>query len=384
MKDRIILHIDMDAFFAAIEQRDNPSLQGKPVVIGADPRAGRGVVSTCSYEARRFGIHSAMPISEAYRRCKEACFLRPDMEKYKNVSDQIFEILYDFTDMVEPLSIDEAFLDISSSYHLFHSPIDTCKLIKNRIKNEIGLNSSIGIAPVKFVAKIASDFSKPDGLLEIKESHLLEFLWKLPVERLWGVGPKSKEILNRYGIKLIGELARHNRARLFDLFGEQGYHLHDLANGIDPREVIVDEEIKSVSHEHTFLKDISDETKLLATLSFLCQKVSRRLRKYGLKGKTITLKLRTGDFKTLTRAHSVVLRTNHYEDLYSVSLQLFRSVDFDDKMIRLLGVKVSQFEDLYVADSLFVDARNEKREKIHEAIDRIKDKFGEKSIHRGQ
>jgi len=376
----------MDAFFASVEQRDNPELKGKPVVIGADPKGGkgRGVVSTCSYEAREYGIHSALPISIAYKKCPHAVFLRGSHSKYQKVSNEIGEIFYNFTPDVEPVSIDEAFLDITGSYHFYKTPLKTCLAIKSAIKNEVGLTASVGIAPLKMVAKIASDLCKPDGILEITKEKVLEFLHPLQIEKLWGVGPKTKQALNALGIRTVGELAHVSLERLIAEFGEHGQHLHGLANGIDEREVEVDDEIKSVSHEHTFDKDTGDVEKIHEVLLALSEKVSRRLRKYELKGKTITVKIRLKEFKTYTRAYTVSERTNLIDDIYHRAKTIFDDFYEDGQKIRLIGVRVSNFEDPYVQDSLFKSESKEKKEDIHKAMDSIKDKFGESAIHRGR
>ncbi len=386
MKKKVIAHIDMDAFFAAVEQRDDPTLKGKPVIIGADPKEGkgRGVVSTCSYEARKFGIHSAMPISTAYRKCPNGIFLRGSGRKYREVSRQIFDILYDFTPDMEPVSVDEAFLDLTGSYHFYDTPLKTGRAIKGRINKEVGLNSSIGIAPVKMVAKIASDFCKPDGLLEIVPAKVLDFIWPLPIERLWGVGQKTQKALNAIGITTVGELAQYPADALQARFGEHGRHLSSLANGIDEREVYADEEIKSVSHEHTFEEDVADVSEVYNVLSHLSEKVSRRLRKYALKGKTITIKVRLSDFTTVTRAHTLGERVNFFEDINRQAKGLFDAYHKKGMRIRLLGVRVSNFTDPYVQESLFRDPLAEKREKVHQAVDLIKDKFGEGAIQRAR
>lgn len=385
MKPKVIAHIDMDAFFAAIEQRDNPQLKGKPVVVGADPKSGhgRGVVSTCSYEARRFGIHSAMPISTAYKLCPHAAFLPPHMSKYQSVSDKIFEILYDFTPEVEPVSVDEAFLDLTGSFHFYKTPRDTCLKIKERIKEEVNLTASIGIAPVKFAAKIASDACKPDGLLEITQEKLFDFLWPLAIDKLWGVGPKTKTVLNKMGIRTIGDLAAAPLEKLKETLGENGQDLFDLARGIDERDVFVNDEVKSVSHEHTFDKDISDKEEIYKTLLDLSERVSRRLRKSDLKGKTLTLKIRMQGFNTYTRAFTFGEKTNFADVIYKKAKELFDEFYPPGKKVRLLGVRISNFEELYVQESLFTDEHAQKDEKIHKAVDRIKDKFGEGAIHRG-
>lgn len=378
--------MDMDAFFAAVEQRDNPDLRGRPVVVGADPKAGqgRGVVATCSYEARKFGIRSAMPISEAYRRCPSAVFVRGNMRLYKKISQQVFDLLYDFTDLIEPVSIDEAFLDITGSYHFYKTPLNTGRAVKQRIKKDTGLNASIGIAPVKMVAKIASDLSKPDGLLEVRPDQVLDFLWKLPVGRLWGVGPKTGAALNKMGITRVSQLAQTEPDALYTVFGESGLHLHDLANGIDPRTIQMDGEVKSVSHEHTFETDTTDRDAIDDIFSWLCQKVSRRLRRMGLKGRTVSIKVRTRDFKTRLRSQTLPQRTNHYDMIHAKALDLFNEVYTHLQAIRLIGVKVSQFTDPYTQESLFRNPSDEKLEKMHQAVDLIKDKFGEDAIQRGR
>ena len=385
MNSRVIAHMDMDAFFAAVEQRDNPSLKGKPVIIGADPKngKGRGVVSTCSYEARKYKIHSAMPISIAYQRCPQGIFLRGDHRKYSRVSKEIFKILYDFTPDIQPVSIDEAFMDLTGSFHFYGTAFNTGKKIKERISKEIGLTASIGIAPNKMVAKVCSDYCKPDGLLEIKEDNLLNFLWSLPVEKIWGVGRHTQEILNQMKIEKVGDLAKTPIKVLLDKFGAHGQHLHQLSNGIDEREVLIDDEIKSVSHEHTFDLDTSDKEEVLNQLLIQCEKVSRRLRKYDLKGKTVTLKIRLKGFKTYSRAITIAQRVNFSDIIYRTSLNLFNEFYKSGMYIRLIGVRVSNFEDPYVQDSLFKDPKIQKDEDLHKAFDQIKDKYGEKAIRRG-
>jgi len=376
----------MDAFFAAVEQRDNPNLRGRPVVVGADPKGGRGrgVVSTCSYEARRYGIHSAQPISQAYRLCPQATFLPIDGKKYHRASQEIFDILYDFTPDIEPISIDEAFLDITGSYHFYKTPLATAQAIKKRIWEEVQLTCSIGIAPNKMVAKITSDICKPNGLLEVKEENLFEFLWPLSVDKLWGVGPKTQVVLAKMGIKTVGELAQVPLDTLCGQFGEVGRHLFDLSHGIDQRPVEVCEEIKSVSHEHTFDRDTQDLEKIDKALLYLSERVSRRLRKNDLKGRTLMVKIRLKGFKTYTRAHTFDSRTNFVDDIYKGAKKIFEEFYKKGMAIRLIGVRISHFTDPYVQESLFVDEGKEKREKVHHVVDLIKDRFGEEAIHRGR
>jgi nucleotidyltransferase/DNA polymerase involved in DNA repair len=377
----------MDAFFAAIEQRDDPDLRSKPVVVGADPKLGkgRGVVSTCSYEARKFGIHSAMPISLAYRKCPHAIFVRPDMEKYSAVSRQIYDIFYDFTPEIEPISIDEAFLDITGSYHLFGAPLETCLEIKKRIKAETRLTASCGLAPTMMAAKIASDLKKPDGMVEVTEEGLLDFLWPLPVRKLWGLGPKSEEALNGMGIKTIGDIARRKADELVSIFGKHGAGLWELANGIDERSVRAGPgEAKSVSNETTFDEDTSDKDRIYGALAALSQEVSGRLRHDKLKGRTITLKIRLEGFHTYTRAVTIDRPTNFYDDIYGNIKALYGAFDRKGKRVRLVGAKVSNFSPAGVVESLFSENADERRERTHRAIDRINEKFGGGAIFRAE
>ncbi|MBF0484278.1 MAG: DNA polymerase IV [Candidatus Omnitrophica bacterium] len=384
-----ILHIDMDAFFAAVEQRDDPRLLGKPVIIGADPQGGkgRGVVSTCSYEARKFGVHSAMPISQAFKKCPKGFFLQPDMDKYSRVSAEIMKILYDFTPEIEQVSVDEAFLDITGSYHLWKTPLAVGQSIKARIKKDLDLNCSIGIASNKMIAKIASDYCKPNGLLQINAEQILEFLWPLTVDKIWGVGAKTKEILNNSGIFTVGDMAHTSRELLRSRLGEHGLDLYELANGIDDRGVVLEHDVKSVSNEYTFDEDTNNKEELYKTISYLCEKVSYRLRQDELKGKTITVKIRTGAFKTVTRSRTLDDRTNFFDDIYKNSKQLFDEYFGSlpsKEVVRLIGVRVANFEENFVQDSLFEPALDIKKEKVHQVMDKIKNKFGEGVIGRGR
>ncbi|MDD2702507.1 MAG: DNA polymerase IV [Candidatus Omnitrophica bacterium] len=270
-KCRYIVHVDMDAFFASVEQRDNPAYRGKPVIVGADPKGGhgRGVVSTCSYEARKFGVHSAMPISAAYRKCPGAVFLPVDMEKYRCVSLRIFEVFRSFASRVEEVSIDEAFLDISDTYQLCGSPVDVCRAIKERVRKETGLTASVGLAPTKMAAKIASGFGKPDGLVEVTGEKLLDFLHPLDAGKLWGVGEKTRALLNSLGIKTIGDMAKRSREELSRLLGKNGEWLWEMARGIDTGEVENERDAKSIGNETTFEKDTRDRKEILAELSYM-------------------------------------------------------------------------------------------------------------------
>lgn len=381
---KIIAHVDMDAFFAAVEQRDNPCLRGKPVVIGADPKGGkgRGVVSTCSYEARKFGIFSAMPISVAYRKCPRAVFLPVDMEKYSNVSWEICNFFHNFTPKIEPVSIDEAFLDITGSYHIFGTPLKVCLLIKSGIKEKIGLTASIGLAPTKMAAKIASDLNKPDGLVEVTREKLLDFLWPLDVGKIWGLGKKSQAALNNINIKTIGELAKADLRTIKKVFGKNGETWKRLANGVDEREVETEERLKSMSNEITFDEDIHDREKIEEALIGLCEKVSNRLRYNAVKGNVITLKIRLEGFQTYTRSKTLAKATSYADTIYKMIKKLFDSFDLRNKKTRLAGVKVSNLIPETFKDSLFNDDLDKKKENIYRAIDKIKEKFGNKAIYR--
>ncbi|MGB2600974.1 MAG: DNA polymerase IV [Candidatus Omnitrophota bacterium] len=385
-KPRYIVHVDMDAFFCSVEQRDNPEHKGKPVIVGADPKdgKGRGVVAACSYEARKYGIHSAMPISTAYKKCPKAVFLRPDMEKYALSSHQIFSILERFTPDIEPISIDEAFMDITGSYTLFGTPLGTCRKIKAAIKKETGLTASIGLAPNKMTAKIASDMEKPDGLVEVKPENLLSFLHPLPAGKLWGVGEKTLETFKRIGIFTIGDLAQRGEEELERLFGKNGQHIWELSNGIDDRSVETIDTIKSISNEHTFEKDVTDTKTILDVLMHLSEKVSMRLRRSDFKGRTITLKIRFSDFKTYTRSTSLEMNTNFVDDIYENVLKKLQQFDTAKRPVRLLGVKVSNLSDTSWQENLFEGTNDKslKKERIHKALDSIVDRFGAGAVKR--
>jgi len=384
MPDRYIVHVDMDAFFAAVEQRDNPALLGRPVIIGADPKGGRGrgVVSTCSYEARKYGVRSAMPVSEAWRRCPGAVFLPPDLGKYSAVSEKISRIFYDFTPDIEPVSIDEAFLDITGSWRLFGSPRAACLLIKKRVKEETGLTASVGLAPTKMAAKIASDLEKPDGFVEVPAGKTREFLAPLDIGRIWGLGPKAAGGLRVKGVNTIGRLSRMNSGELAELFGKHGPELLALASGRDDREVAAAGEAKSVGNEATFDADTGDGVEIDAALLALCDKVSSRLRSDGLKGRTITLKVRLEGFVTFTRSVTIPFATNFTEIIHARIRELYGAFDRRGKKVRLLGVKVSGLVPAAVRESLFEEETDRKLEGVHKAIEQIRGKFGRGAIYR--
>lgn len=343
MAARAILHVDMDAFYAAIEQRDRPELRGRPVIVGADPQGGRGrgVVATASYEARRFGVHSAMPISQAWRLCPHGSYVHPDMAKYARVSGEVMEILRRFTDCVEPVSIDEAFLDVTASRRALGDGETIARALKDAIRAETALTASVGVAPSKLVAKVASDLRKPDGLVVVPPGAEAALLAPLPVRRLWGVGPKMEEVLARIGVTTIGELAALDPARLERRLGAHGHDLLLLARGVDDRPVVAErEEAKSLGHEHTYDVDTDDPARLRRTLLDLADSVAARLRAHGLRGRTVTLKYRDEDFVTLTRAETIPAPTDAGDRLFAVAWRLFEKAHGRRK-VRLLGISVS-------------------------------------------
>ncbi|MDD5079571.1 MAG: DNA polymerase IV [Candidatus Omnitrophica bacterium] len=383
-KPRYIVHIDMDAFFASVEQRDNPQYRLKPVIIGADPGSGkgRGVVSTCSYEARKFGVHSAMPISTAYRLCPKAVYLRPDMEKYSRVSDEIFTIIYDFTPVIQRVSIDEAFLDISDSYQLFGTAYEACRLMKSRIKEEAGLTASVGLAPTKMAAKIASDLKKPDGLVEVRVENMMEFLRPLDVGRISGVGEKAKALLNQIGVRTIGDLADKDIKDLAALFGKNGLWFWRIARGIDEDEVAAESRTRSISNEITFERDTRDDGMIKSRLSGLSEEVSARMRGEGFKCRTITLKVRLEGFQTFTRSITIAEPSNFTDVVFGNIKRLYDDFQGKDKKVRLVGVKASNLVPADEQTSLFKDKTDARKEKVESVVDKIRGKFGDGSICR--
>jgi DNA polymerase-4 len=379
---RKILHVDMDAFYASVEQRDDPALLTKPVVVGGKPNS-RGVVSAASYEARKFGIHSAMPIAEAFRRCPHAVFLPVNIPKYHEVSLQIRQIFKTYTPIVEPLSLDEAFLDVTGSTSLF-GPANTIGLtIKQRIQQELNLTASVGVASNKFLAKLASDLQKPDGFVVVQSNKVQEFLDPLSVERIWGVGKKTAEQLHKLNIKTVGELRRLELGYLTQLFGVLGSQLYQLAQGIDDRPVVSDRVAKSISREATFATNIMDRDVLETELLKIAVDVGWRLRKEAFKGKTITLKVRYDNFRTVSRSHTLSQATDQDDVIYKEACNLFREVSLQ-KPLRLIGLTLHNLTDKLERQlSLFCEPQKD-NETLTKVIDVLKEKYGEKSITRAR
>ncbi len=380
MNHRAILHVDMDAFYASVEQRDRPDLRGRPVIVGADPR-GRGVVSAASYEARGYGIHSAMPIGRAYRLCPQGVFLPVDMPKYVRVSGEIMGILAEVTPLVEPLSLDEAFLDVTGSRELFGPALEIARCIKARICAEVGLTASAGVAPNKFLAKVASDLRKPDGLVEVPPGAEETFLRDLPIGRLWGIGPKAEATLAAMGVRTIGQLARVPRAALVARFGRSGGHLWELARGRDDRPVVPWDEPKSVGAEETFDRDTSDLGRLRATLLAQADRVAGELRAQGLRGRTVTLKVRFADFRTLTRRDTTVAPTADGGEVFWRAWKAFTRLD-RPQPIRLVGLSVSGLSRDGDPQQLALFAAVGRAERIGRLADELRARFGPSAVRR--
>jgi DNA polymerase IV (DinB-like DNA polymerase) len=351
------MHADLDAFYAAVEEKNNPEYTGKPIIVGADPKngEGRGVVSTCNYKAREYGIHSAMPISRAWKLCPEAIYLSVNMSLYAKVSKRIMSILRSYADKFEQISIDEAFLDVSQRTKNLDGAEKLAKKIKEEIKKKEGLTLSIGIGPNKLIAKIASDFRKPDGLIVIEEKNAKDFLATLEVNKIRGIGPKTKNRLNNIGIITIGDLASYSVNKLVVELGSWGAEFHRMAQGIDNSEVLEEREPKSFSREHTFEHDVSDASLVNSTIDQLCEDLLTEVNYYDYFFKTVTVKIRYEDFETFTRAKSLSLSTNKKEVLKKVACKLVEPFLDSLKKVRLIGVKVSNLsshEDQKILDNL--------------------------------
>ncbi len=380
----MILHVDMDAFYASVEQRDRPELVGQPVIVGGTPD-GRGVVAAASYVAREFGVHSAMPAATARRLCPHAVFLPPRISHYAAISEQIRAVFEQYTPLVEPLSLDEAFLDVTGSEALHGSAIEIAQKIKQAIGTQLGLIASVGVAPNKFLAKIASDLEKPDGLVVVDPDCIQEFLDGLPVGRIWGVGRVTGKVFQRLGVRTIGQLRQMPVESLRHYFGNNGEHLLQLAHGIDGRRVIPEHEAKSISHETTFARDLQELEVMRAWLLELSEQVACRLRRHGLKGRTVHLKLRFDDFKTITRAQTLSNPTNVTQEIWqTVATMLDQRLPARQLSVRLLGVGVSGLtRGADVQRSLFEDEDHQRQSRLDEVADTIRGKFGSASLQRG-
>jgi DNA polymerase-4 len=372
--DRAIAHVDMDAFYAAVEQRDRPELRGQPVIVGAEP-SGRGVVSAASYEARVYGVRSAMPISKAARLCPHAAFLPVDMEKYRRVSAEVMTILDGFSPLVEPISVDEAFVDLTGTASLFGPPAEAARAIKMRIRQLTGLTASAGLAANKFIAKIASDLEKPDGLVIVPAGREVAFLSPLPIGRLWGVGRVMADALSGLGITTIGQLQAMPRAVLARRFGTQGGDLHDLAFGRDDRPVEPYTAPKSMGAEETFESDCRDPARLAAVLRGQAERVARELRADGLAAARLTVKLRFTDFHTITRAVTAEPTQDGLE-LYRRAHTLLQRETLDQP-VRLIGLSASSLGPAGAGQLSLLDPAALRRERLARVVDGLAERFGD-------
>ena len=380
----MILHVDMDAFYASVEELDDPGLVGQPVVVGGTPD-GRGVVAAANYAARHYGIHSAMPAARARRLCPHAVFIRSRMDRYVEVSVELRGIFARYTPLVEPLSLDEAFLDVTSSLRLFGDGQAIARRIKEEIRDELGLVASVGVAPNKFLAKLASDLDKPDGLVVVPTDAIEAFLEPLPVSRLWGVGKVSNRDLAAMGVHTIGDLRRLPEDLLVSRFARTAAHLLRLARGIDDRRVVPDRDAKSISHETTFAIDIDDAEVLRSWLLELTEQVATRLRRQGLRGRTVLIKVRYADFHTVTRSESLDAPSNVTRELYLTAVRLLQAqLARSPQPVRLLGMGASVVtgEELEQGQLFEAEAREQQR-RIDTVVDSIKSRFGHRALRRG-
>ncbi len=379
---RIILHADMDAFYAAVEQRDRPELRGKPVVVGGLGK--RGVVSTASYEARPFGVHSAMPMAEARRLCPGAVFLAPDFSRYEAESEKIREVFHRFSPLVEPLSLDEAFLDMTGSEGIFGGPGEMGASLQRAVREATDLTVSVGVAPCKFVAKVASDFRKPAGLTVVPPEEVRPFLAPLDVGRLWGVGPKTRARLVALGLATIGDLAAATEERLVSLLGEAGRELHRLALGQDSRPVVGEREAHSIGAEETFEEDLRGLDALLPSLRRAAERVASHLRREGLRAGGVRVKVKTAGFALHTRQALIARPADTWEELFAVGRRLLEGLDRNEP-VRLCGLAAYRLERRSGPrpGSLFEEAERERRRKAEAVVDALRERFGPSSIRWG-
>lgn len=377
MSNHTILHVDMDAFYASVAELDHPEIRGKAVVVGAGVR---GVVLSANYAARKFGIRAAMPVARAKRMAPQAIFIAPEHHRYSEISSRVMEIFSSFTPMIEPLSLDEAFLDVTGAKKLIGSGREIAQQIRERVEKEEGITCSVGIAPNKFIAKLASQQCKPNGLLEITEERIIEFLHPLPVNAMWGVGPKTNEILQRLGLHTISDIAHTPRATLIRALGEAtGASLYELSWGKDFREVEVEDVDKSISAAETFSRDIENPEEILQEFLRLTEKASMRLREKGLYTKTISIKVRFADFSTINRSKTLELPIDSTHHIYEVVRNLFTSLKLERALLRLVGVSLENLQE-QASEQLILGAREVGWREAEGAMDKAKARFGRRSV----
>ena len=379
---RAILHVDMDAFFASVEQLDDPRLRGKPVLVGHD--GPRGVVAAASYEARVYGCRSAQPMAVARRLCPQAIIVRGHFDRYREESHKVMEILESFTPAVQPISIDEAFLDVTGSQAIFGSPESMARQIKDRIRAVTKLTGSVGVASNKFLAKLASDMDKPDGLTVIRPEDVDRILPPLPIGKIWGIGPKSAARLEGIGVKTIGDLRKLDPEFLSHRLGTDAEHYRRLAFGLDDREVTSDGDAKSIGHEQTFGENLTDPEAVRAVILEQAEQVSARLRKHKLFARGVTVKIRYGDFETVTRAKKLDAPADTTQPLWHAARDLFDTWARSFRPVRLIGVTATRLTAGEPQLELFADAASEKQRRVDQTIDQITARFGRAAIRRGR
>jgi DNA polymerase-4 len=372
---RAIVHVDMDAFYASVEQRDDPRLRGKPVIVGG--RSRRGVVLAASYEVRPFGVRSAMPMAEALRRAPHAIVVPPRRDRYEEASVEAFEIFRRYTPLVEPLSLDEAFLDVTASRGLFGDGEAIARAVRADMRQDTGLTASAGVAPCKFVAKVASDLSKPDGLLVVEARDVEAFLAPLPVERMWGVGPKTAPKMRALGYETLGDLARAGGAALAEVLGTWGEEVARLARGVDERDVVSDGRARSIGAEQTYDEDLVGLEAIARTLLSHAGRTARRLVRSDLGARTVTVKIKYDDFKVRTRRATLPDPVQDTDAIHGAAVDLLARMPLDRRRVRLTGVSVSALGPWIAATSLFPDARAERRRALEGVVARIAERFGD-------
>jgi DNA polymerase-4 len=376
-----ILHVDMDAFYASVAERDDPSLRGKAVVVGA---GARGVVLSANYAARKYGIRAAMPVGRAKRLAPHAIFVTPDHQRYSEVSAKVMEIFDSFTPLVEPISLDEAFLDVTGARKLLGTGREIAVEIRRQVEASEGITCSVGIAPSKFIAKLASGYCKPNGILEIPADRILNFLHPLPVNAIWGVGPKTAETLERLGLRTVADIANLPRATLIRALGQaSGASLYELAWGRDYRDVTPNEPDKSISAAETFAQDIDDPEEILQEFLRLTEKAAARLRENGYYAKTISIKVRFADFSTISRSKTLPLPIDSTHDIYEIAKTLYLALNLDRARLRLVGISLDNLSEA-APEQLLLGAREKGWREADTAIDRAKLRFGGGSVRPGR
>ena len=373
-----ILHVDMDAFYASVAEKDNPKLKGKAVVVGA---GRRGVVSAANYEARKFGIRAAMPVYKAKALAPHAIFISPDMARYEEVSRSVMSIFHDITPLVEPISLDEAFLDVTGARRLLGDGQTIAKLIRARVEQKVGITCSVGIAHNKFIAKIASNQCKPNGLLEIDPERVLEFLHPLAAKEIWGVGPKTNEQLAKMGLQTVGDIANTPRSTLIRVLGQaSGGSLYELAWGRDYRDVEIEHIEKSISSSETFDQDLDSQEEILKEFLRLTERSVERMREKGFAAGTISIKVRFTDFKTISRSKTVDLPITGTQEIFEVVKNLYLALNLENVLIRLVGVSLDSLVEDEEINQMVLGQRTSGWQQADKAVDRIKNKFGSASL----